>query len=96
VEVVARILKEEILRRGSDRFAAWLLSGAWRRFRQRTTYDNVGGALLLGVNGIAVVGHGRADARAVASALRFAHGCVQASLLAQVKAQVGQRLVNRG
>ncbi len=96
VEVVARILKEEILRRGSDRFAAWLLSGAWRRFRQRTTYDNVGGALLLGVNGIAVVGHGRADARAVASALRFAHGCVQASLLAQVKAQVGERLVNRG
>ncbi len=93
VEVVARILKEEILRRGSDRFAAWLLSGAWRRFRQRTTYDNVGGALLLGVNGVAVVGHGRADARAVASALRFAHGCVLAGLVPQLKAQVGSRLV---
>lgn len=93
VEVVGRILKEEILRRSSDRFAAWLLSGAWRRFRQRTTYDNVGGALLLGVNGVAVVGHGRADARAVASALRFAHGCVQAGLTAQVRAQVGSRLL---
>ncbi|MSP56393.1 MAG: phosphate acyltransferase PlsX [Myxococcales bacterium] len=93
VEVVARILKEEILRRGSDRFAAWLLSGAWRRFRQRTTYDNIGGALLLGVNGVAVVGHGRADARAVASALRFAHSCVQAGLVPQLRTQVGSRLV---
>ena len=92
VEVVARILREEILRRPSARFGAWLLGGAWRRFRQRTTYDSVGGALLLGVDGIAVVGHGRADARAVASAVRFAHNCVEAGLLPALHKHVTQRL----
>lgn len=92
VEVVARILREEILRRPSARFGAWLLGGAWRRFRQRTTYDSVGGALLLGVDGVAVVGHGRADARAVASAVRFAHNCVEAGLLPALHKHVGQRL----
>ena len=92
VEVVARVLKEEIGRRPSARFAAWLLSGAWRRFRQRTTYDSVGGALLLGVGGVAVVGHGRADARAVASAVRYAHSCAEAGLLGSLNQRVAGRL----
>lgn len=82
VEVILQILREEIKRRPSARFGAWLLGGAWRRFRQRTAYDAVGGALLLGVNGVAVVGHGRADARAVASAVRFAASCVEAGMVA--------------
>jgi glycerol-3-phosphate acyltransferase PlsX len=92
VEVMGRILREEIRRRPSAQIGAWLLGGAWRRFRQRTTYDSVGGALLLGVQGVAVVGHGRADARAVASAIRYAHSCVQAGLLGALRHHVGGRL----
>lgn len=92
VEVMGRILGEEIRRRPSARVGAWLLGGAWRRFRQRTAYDSVGGALLLGVDGVAVVGHGRADARAVASALRYAHGVAVAGLLAGLRMHVGKRL----
>ncbi len=95
VEVMGRILKEEIRRRPSAQVGAWLLSGAWRRFRQRTTYDSVGGALLLGVDGVSVVGHGRADARAVASALRYANSVVDAGLLAALRHHVGTRLVDR-
>ena len=74
-EVVGALLKEEILRDLSGKAGAWLLQGAFRRFRDRTDYAAVGGALLLGVNGVVVVGHGRSDARAVASAIRFAHHC---------------------
>lgn len=95
VEVMARVLREEIRRRPSAQIGAWLLGGAWRRFRQRTTYDSVGGALLLGVDGVSVVGHGRADARAVASALRYAHSVVDAGLLAALRHHVGTRLVDR-
>lgn len=93
VEVVARVLKEEILRRPTARLGGWLLGGAWRRFRQRTTYDAVGGALLIGVNGVAVVGHGRADGRAVASAVRYAYACVEAGLVPALQRHVGDRLV---
>lgn len=91
-EVILQILREEIKRRPSARFGTWLLSGAWRRFRERTAYDAVGGAVLLGVNGVAVVGHGRADARAVASAVRFAASCVEAGLVTSLRHEVGTRL----
>jgi glycerol-3-phosphate acyltransferase PlsX len=95
VEVMGRVLREEIRRRPSAQLGAWLLGGAWRRFRQRTTYDSVGGALLLGVDGVSVVGHGRADARAVASAVRYARSVVDAGLLAALRHHVGTRLVAR-
>lgn len=73
VEIVSKLLKEEILRRPTAKLGAWLISGAFRRFRRRTEYSAIGGAQLLGVNGVVVVGHGRADAEAVASALHRAH-----------------------
>ncbi|MES2638268.1 MAG: phosphate acyltransferase PlsX [Myxococcota bacterium] len=92
VEVVGRVLRDEIRRRPTAQLGAWLLQGAIRRFRQRTAYDAVGGALLLGVEGVAVVGHGRADPRAVASALRYARSCAEAGLLPALRHLVGQRL----
>ncbi len=92
VEVVGRVLREEFRRRPGAQLGAWLLRGAIRRFRQRTAYDAVGGALLLGVEGVAVVGHGRADARAVASALRYARSCAEAGLLPALRHLVGTRL----
>lgn len=92
VEVVGRVLRDEIRRRPGAQLGAWLLQGAIRRFRQRTAYDAVGGALLLGVQGVAVVGHGRADARAVASAVRYARSCADAGLLSALQHHVGGRL----
>jgi glycerol-3-phosphate acyltransferase PlsX len=85
VEVVSHVLREELRRNPGALFGRWLLAGGFRRFRQRTTYDSVGGAVLLGVDGVAVVGHGRADARAVASALRYARSCASAGLVASVR-----------
>ena len=38
---------------------------AFLRFKQRVDYAESGGALLLGLNGVAVVGHGRSTAQAI-------------------------------
>ena len=48
--------------------------------RARTDYSEFGGALLLGVNGTVVVGHGRSDARAVSNALRVAERAMRARI----------------
>lgn len=40
--------------------------------RRRVDYSEYGGALLLGVNGVVVIGHGRSDSNAVANALGLA------------------------
>lgn len=44
----------------------------WRETMTRVDYSAYGGALLMGVNGHCLIGHGRSGARAVASALKTA------------------------
>jgi glycerol-3-phosphate acyltransferase PlsX len=78
--VAGQILRREIGRHRSARLGAWLLQGALRRFRDQTDHAQIGGALLIGVTGVVVVGHGRSDQRAVTAAIQLASRCVDQSL----------------
>src|SRR5437867_1944616 len=49
-----------------------LLKRAFTRFKRRMDYAEFGGALLLGVNGICVICHGRSSGRAIKNAIRVA------------------------
>ena len=51
--------------------------GSLAAFQRRFDYATYGGALLLGVEGICVVSHGRSDARAIANAISVAYRSVQ-------------------
>ena len=44
----------------------------FKRLAQRIHYSEFGGATLLGVNGVSVIGHGRSDAKAIAGGIRAA------------------------
>lgn len=44
----------------------------FRRLAQRIHYSEFGGATLLGVSGVSVIGHGRSDAKAIAGGIRAA------------------------
>jgi glycerol-3-phosphate acyltransferase PlsX len=50
----------------------FLAMPALRRFKKKLDYAEYGGAPLLGVKGITIIGHGRSNARAVHSAIRAA------------------------
>ena len=54
-------------------------------FRRRTSWDSYGGGVLLGVDGVLVVGHGRATARAVTAAIALAHRCVQTDVCGNIQ-----------
>src|SRR6202022_366503 len=47
-----------------------------RAVRRRADWREFGGAVLLGVNGVAVIAHGRSDARATFNAIRVARDAV--------------------
>jgi len=53
-----------------------LLRPKLRAIRDRADWREFGGALLLGVNGVAVIAHGRSDARAIYNAVRVARDAV--------------------
>lgn len=73
VEVVEVLLREELQRTFTTRFSYLLSRRAFRRFRRRVDYSEVGGAPLLGVAGLCIVGHGRSSAKAVRNAVALAH-----------------------
>ncbi len=50
--------------------------------------DTQGGAMLLGVKGVCIIGHGSSSARAVVNAVRVARDMVEAGLVSQLAASV--------
>jgi glycerol-3-phosphate acyltransferase PlsX len=63
------MLKEEIMRTPVSKIGGLLIRDAVARVKKRTDYEEIGGAPLLGVDGVVIIGHGRSKARAIASAL---------------------------
>ncbi len=56
----------------------------FEKIRTRMDYAQYGGAPLLGVNGLTIIGHGRSEARAVENAVRVAIELTQARLNQQI------------
>ncbi len=65
VETIEHLLGDEMARTVTAQVGALLTRGAFRRFRARLDYAEYGGAPLLGVEGLCVIGHGRSSARAI-------------------------------
>jgi len=84
IEIAGKVLREEILRRPGAKLGAKLLTGAFQRYRTRTSAGAVGGAFLLGVKGTVLVGHGRADEWAVNAAIHRAYVAVQQDLTGDI------------
>jgi phosphate acyltransferase len=61
-----------------------ILKPALRALRKRFDHREYGGAPLLGVRGICLIGHGRADARAITSACRAALRAVRLDLVGSI------------
>jgi len=88
VEVIEELLREELTRTFTTRFGYLLSQRAFRRFRRRVDYSEVGGAPLLGVAGVCVVGHGCSSAKAVRNAVALCYrlanqdfvGCVDSEM----------------
>jgi glycerol-3-phosphate acyltransferase PlsX len=73
VDAVEHLLGEELQATFSGRVGYLFSLRAFRRFRKRLDYSEYGGAPLLGVNGLCIVGHGRSSVKAVRNAVAMAH-----------------------
>jgi glycerol-3-phosphate acyltransferase PlsX len=73
VEMIEGLLGEELSSTLTMRMGSLLARRALRRFRRRVDYSEYGGAPLLGVNGVVIVGHGRSSPKAVRNAVAMAY-----------------------
>ncbi|MFH0910299.1 MAG: phosphate acyltransferase PlsX [Planctomycetota bacterium] len=76
----ADMLKEAIGQSFLSRLGALLARSAFATVKRKANYDQYGGAPLLGVNGICIIGHGRSNPTAVRNALRVARESVASGL----------------
>ena len=70
------------------RVGALLTRRALRHFRRRVDYSEYGGAPLLGVDGIAIVGHGRSSAKAVRNAVAMAYRFADAGFIDRIQSDI--------
>jgi glycerol-3-phosphate acyltransferase PlsX len=71
--VLLDVIKVELPRGRRGKVGSAFLINNLRRIKKRLDHAEHGGALLLGVDGVCVIGHGSSKALSVLSALRLAH-----------------------
>jgi glycerol-3-phosphate acyltransferase PlsX len=89
-EFLFRNLREEIPKTMRGKLGGMLIRPGVRQLRAKIDWREFGGAPLLGIDGVAVVAHGRSDARAIKNAIRVARDAVQNQLVGKIRAEVGK------
>ncbi len=88
VETVQQLLHDELSATFGTRVGYLLSRQAFRRFRKRVDSAEYGGAPLVGVNGLCLIGHGRSSAKAVRNAVAMAARFVSQDLIAKLSRDI--------
>ena len=93
VDTVETLLHEELSATFGTRVGYLLSRQAYRRFRKRLDYSEYGGAPLVGLNGVCIVGHGRSSAKAVRNAVAMAARVVGDGLVDKLAREVASHSI---
>ncbi|UCG38149.1 MAG: phosphate acyltransferase PlsX [bacterium] len=88
VQALGTRLKDEIRSSIFGRFGYLFMRPALKRFKQRFDYAEYGGALLLGIDGIGVIAHGRSNPVAIMNAIRISDEYARIRIAQRVKEEV--------
>ncbi|MBI3552797.1 MAG: phosphate acyltransferase PlsX [Elusimicrobia bacterium] len=87
---IFQLLKAEVLAGWLAKTGGLLLRGAFGRLRRRMSYDEYGGAPLLGVEGSVVICHGKSNSKAIANALRVAKDLADSGINGRIRKSVDE------
>ncbi|MCX5788302.1 MAG: phosphate acyltransferase PlsX [Elusimicrobia bacterium] len=87
-------MRAEIEKSPISRLGGLLIRGAARNLKRRMSYDEYGGAPLLGVGGTTIICHGKSNAKAVFNAHRVARELVAAKTNEHIKTSLEEMKAN--
>jgi glycerol-3-phosphate acyltransferase PlsX len=87
-EAILQMLKVELTSSLTSKLAAAVLKPGLKRVAKRLDYAEYGGAPLLGLNGVAIIAHGRSNALAIKNALRVAKQAVDQRLVEAIRTSI--------
>ena len=87
-KTMIQMIKREVKKRPLAILGALLSKGAFKAVKEHTNPDAYGGAPLVGVNGVAIIAHGRSNGRAIFNALKTAARLVEKDFIGDVAAKM--------
>lgn len=84
--VMGSMIREEIMADTVSKIGGLLARGAFRRVYKQVDPFEVGGAPLLGVNGVVIIGHGRSNEKAIKNAIGQARKAVSGRVIESIEA----------
>jgi glycerol-3-phosphate acyltransferase PlsX len=94
VEHMIKMLKENLGASFATQLGAVLSRRAFQNLKKKLDYSEYGGAPLLGVKGVTIIGHGRSNANAIKNAVRIAAELAQAKLNEKIEQELAAVAVN--
>jgi len=79
-EAIGAMIREKLEASLKAKIAYLLARDMVNGIKKKLDYSEYGGAPLLGVNGVVIIGHGRSSAKAIKNAVRLAHEFAQVGL----------------
>jgi glycerol-3-phosphate acyltransferase PlsX len=90
-KLVSTLLREALKSTVTSQVGALLSRRAFADFKKRLDYSEYGGAPLLGVRGVCIVGHGSSNEKAVMNGIRVAAEFAQAEVNSSIEAALHSR-----
>jgi len=90
--LITNVLREQISSSFLSKIGYLLARPAFSALKKMMDPGEVGAALLLGVNGLVFIGHGKSDAYALVSAVKLARRTIDAGLLTAMKDEIQARI----
>jgi glycerol-3-phosphate acyltransferase PlsX len=84
---VRDVLRESLKRTVTAQVGALLSRKAFNEFRHRLDYREYGGAHLLGVRGVCIIGHGSSNDRAIYNGIRVAYESAKGGIIQSIEAE---------
>jgi glycerol-3-phosphate acyltransferase PlsX len=95
VDVMLSLLKREIMSSIVARLGFFLIKNSFKRIKKKMDYSEYGGALLLGVNGIVIIGHGGSSEKAIGSAIDLSKRFIKENVLDKISREI-ERIHKQG
>jgi len=90
VEAFFSMARHEIMKNLLSRIGYFLMKRNLRRLYKKVDYSEYGGAHLLGLNGVCIIGHGRSNPHAVKNAVRRAKDFVNSRVQEKIQREVAK------
>ncbi len=90
VETLFSMARSEVMKNFLSRIGFFLMKRNLKRLYKKVDYSEYGGAHLLGLNGVCIIGHGRSSSKAVKNAVKMAKNFVVSRVQEKIQNEIAK------